>query len=169
VSERIRWEPAELSGFTGHVGTLEEWTFEMWESRGAGWALQSQLPGVIPSPGAIYRDSPDELKAEAESRLERFVSSLGAVFPAGAFEFEDFDEERFRAQFEPGRRVRFDHPDNGYPGEGAEAREILTLGAAYRIAWADIGQSKTTLALVGVEGAFNSVLFEPADDEETGS
>lgn len=67
--------------------------------------------------------------------------------------------------FAPGRRVRFAYPGNGYPGDGAKAREILTLGAAYRIEWSDVGQSKTTLGLLGVEGTFNSVLFEPVDDD----
>jgi hypothetical protein len=85
MSERIRWEPASDGGWDGKVGTLEPWVFGIWESKGAGWALETQLPGAIPAPGAIYRDSPDELKAEAERLLERFVSSLGAVFdPATA-------------------------------------------------------------------------------------
>ena len=80
-TKRIRWEPTEHGGFTGHVGTLEEWAFQIYkpDSEGQQWLLTA---GNLRSRQA---DDPAALKAEAEHWLEGFVSSLGAVFPDEAY------------------------------------------------------------------------------------
>ena len=172
MTERIRWEPDGPDGFTGYAGTGEARLFEVWQTPcdGGGyaigeWLLTTQLP-VIRNHTPHSRN-PDELKAEAERWLEEFISSLGAIFPADDDDLFDgvLDEESFRAQFDPGCYLRYTDRDAGWPGERDYARKYLTPGEVYQIAWSDIGQSKTTLGLVDVEGAFNSVLFEPADDQ----
>ena len=110
----------------------------------------------------------DKLRAEAERWLAEFAGSLGAVFPDDEDEFSDEDDEWLEVTWAAGRRVRFAHPDAGYPGEAEEAMKALTPGEVYTIAWADIGQSRTDLNLARDRksvGRFNSVFFEPADDE----
>lgn len=84
-TERIRWEPTQYGGFTGHVGTLADtnWLFQIWSAASVGgdWQLDSTLPGRF---GQHSRaDDPATLKADAEFMLEEFVSSLGASFPDG--------------------------------------------------------------------------------------
>ncbi len=172
---RIRWEPTQHGGFTGHVGTRAEtgWLFQIWSAASVGgdWQLDSTLPGHF---GQHSRaDDPATLKADAEFLLSEFVSSLGAVFPEDEDEDDAiFDErptgEAFEALYAPGRRVRFDHPDGGWDGDQQMAAALLTPGEVYTIAWSDIGFSKTRLGLAGVETrgqGFNSVLFEPVEDE----
>jgi hypothetical protein len=90
-TKRIRWEEEAGRGYelVGYVGTLEQWVFRAWESRGAGWTLEAQLPDVPSPPGVLLRDTLDELKAEAERWLEDFTSSLGAVFPDALLELAD--------------------------------------------------------------------------------
>lgn len=165
-TNHIRWsdDPADACHFIGHVGTITEPAFKLYGPIDGSdrWLLSIRLKGAAEF---AYGDGPDALKAEAERRLEQFVASLGAVFPAAEFEFPDEDDEPLEIRYAAGRRVRFAHPDAGWPGEGDDATESLILGAAYTIGWADIGQSKTYLNLSGVEGAFNSVLFEPVPDE----
>lgn len=85
-----------------------------------------------------------------------------------------FDERptgaAFEALYAPGRRVRFAHPDAGYPADQQMAAGLLTPGEVYVIEWSDIGFSSSRLALAGVEShgqGFNSVLFEPVDDQDT--
>jgi len=166
-TKRIRWEPTRYGGWTGHVATLDPWVFQIFRSvcdEGA-WKLMAQLPGELGN--ARAGDDLDELKAEAERWLTGFVVSLGAVFPDEAYEFPD-DGKLLEVKFAAGTRVRFAHPDAGYPGEAEEAMKALTPGRVYTIAWADIGQSRTDLNLAAKGkslGRFNSVLFEPVDDE----
>jgi hypothetical protein len=77
------------------------------------------------------------------------------------------DEETFRAQFEPGRRVRFEHPDRGHDIDQETAAALLTPGEVYTIEWSAVGQSSSRLGLAGVDAhgqGFNSVLFEPVDE-----
>lgn len=82
MSARIRWEPTKHGGWTGHVGTIKGFVFQVWKPthpEAEPYRLQSGLPGYF----GRFKDSasPDELKAEAERWLSEFVSSLGAVFP----------------------------------------------------------------------------------------
>jgi hypothetical protein len=78
---RIRWEPTQYGGWTGHVGALaaETWLFQVWNAASVGgeWQLDSTLPGNFNR--AVGTD-PDDLKAEAERLLAGFVASLGASF-----------------------------------------------------------------------------------------
>jgi hypothetical protein len=82
MSNRIRWEPIEHGGWTGHVGTFADWLFQIWDAASVGgvWQLDSTLPGDWRRIAASA--DPDELKAEAERWLSEFVVSLGAVFPS---------------------------------------------------------------------------------------
>jgi len=175
MTNRIRWHD-ETPGngdvynvaHIGHVGTVEGAAFIIYtpDQLHANWLLSFRL---IPGSTFLYADSPKDLKAEAERWLEEFVSSLGASFPV-TYEFEE-DDEPIEVRFAPGAYVRYQNPDAGWPGEQDKARELLTLGRIYGIAWNDIGQSKTSIGLVGIEGTFNSVLFEPVPshpEEETG-
>jgi hypothetical protein len=81
---RIRWERTGY-GWSSSVGAVDDWPFQIWGAvKVAEWRLKSALPGwptASPRPQHLFRDDPDELKAEAERWLEEFVSSLGAVFP----------------------------------------------------------------------------------------
>ena len=78
---RIRWEPAKYGGWTGHVGTLDPWLFQIWQVDGpdSPWRLDSALPGQF----GYHVDHPDTkaLKLHAERWLEEFAASLGAIFP----------------------------------------------------------------------------------------
>ena len=77
---RIRWEPTKYGGWTGHVGTMEPWAFQIWQVDGpdSPWRLDSALLSQF----GYHIDHPDPapLKAHAERWLAGFVSSLGAVF-----------------------------------------------------------------------------------------
>ena len=175
---RIRWERNDdgshvTPAYEGYVGTIGEPLFFIFDpdDRDPWWILTSSLPG-LPGAGRAERrahgDDPDKLKAEAEQWLERFVSSLGAIFPEGAYEFPCCEHD-LETAYAPGAYVRYQNPDAGWPGDQDKARELLTLGRIYGIAWSDIGQSKTSLGLVGIDGSFNSVLFEPVATPETPS
>ena len=166
---RIRWHHDGTEGFVGTVGSR---VFALWPPEGddGEWLLTAALTGME---GERRYGTPDELKAEAERWLERFVSSLGAVFPdepgtmfADVTDGEAY-EEAFRARHAPGRRVRFARPDAGYPADQEMAAGLLTPGEVYVIAWSDSGFSSSSLGLAGIESGpgFNSVLFEPVDDE----
>lgn len=84
---RIHWEDEEVTGNTiGRVGTIGSCVFVIYPAGptpanvgAGGWRIISGLPGQ--SAWGLYRDDPEALKAEAERWLEKFVSSLGAVFP----------------------------------------------------------------------------------------
>lgn len=82
---------------------------------------------------------------------------------------DDYEGEPIEVLFAPGRRVRFERPDGGYPADQEMAAAFLTPGEVYTVAWSDIGSSSSRIALAGIETrgqGFNSVLFEPAGDEE---
>ncbi len=171
MTNRIRWTGSRDSpgdpAFTGHAGGLYA-LFKIWppEDPGDEWLLTAALPG---KEGERLYGFPVDLKLEAERWLEEFVSSLGAIFPEYEIS-DDEDREPVEVRFAAGRRVRYAHPDAGYPGEAEDAAKALTLGEVYVIAWADIGQSRTNLNLYRdgkPAGRFNSVFFEPADDQET--
>lgn len=168
TAARIRWtdeSPQEFVTLAGRVGTRDEPAFRIFGPDGynSRWLLSIRLAA---SSEFTYGADPDDLKLEAERWLEEFVSSLGAIFSADAFEFEE-DDEPLEVRYAPGAFVRYQHPDAGWPGEQDEARELLTHGRLYRVAWIDIGQSKTRIGLAGVKGAgFNSVLFEPVAIED---
>ena len=50
------------------------------------------------------------------------------------------------------------------------AARLLVPGEVYTVTWAEVGQSRTHLALAGIDThgqGFNSVLFDPADGPQT--
>ena len=166
MTDRIRWE---RDGTEGYVGTVASRVFALWppEEDDGEWLLTTALTGME---GERRYGAPDELKAEAERWLERFVSSLGAVFPEDEISDDEDEGRPVEVIFAPGRRVRFAHPGSGYPGDGEQASLLLAVGEVYVIDWSDIGFSKTRISLAGIDShgqGFNSVLFEPVDDEET--
>ena len=86
-TERIRWEDKEPGNgdvynvaSIGCAGTAEEAAFIIYtpDELHAGWLLSVRL---VPGGLFLYADTPDGLKVKAERWLERFVGSLGAVFP----------------------------------------------------------------------------------------
>ncbi len=87
TTARIRWND-ETPGngdvynvaHTGYVGTVDEAAFIIYtpDTMHADWLLSVRL---VPGGQFLYDDSPEKLKDEAERWLERFVASLGAVFP----------------------------------------------------------------------------------------
>jgi hypothetical protein len=80
TAPRIRWSETPNGGFLGYVCAVGPWLFQIWKPRLADrWELMAQLPGWVGQ--HQYGPTSDDLKAEAEQRLEEFVSSLGAVFP----------------------------------------------------------------------------------------
>jgi hypothetical protein len=80
---RIRWEETSLGEFAGRVGTLRWLAYQMRPPAydGGRWQLTSYIPGSIGK--CTYSDDKEEAQAEAERRLEEFISSLGATFPGG--------------------------------------------------------------------------------------
>jgi hypothetical protein len=164
---RIRWEETRYghsgTGWIGYTGTYELWVFRIYRDE-QRWRIGCRFPGVAgeAEPGA----GPDELKAVAGRWLEEFVVSLGAVFPPGEIS-DDEDGEPLEVKYAAGRRVRFEHPDNGYAADRLMAATFLTPGEVYTISRADVGQSSTRLDFAGIDTrrqGFNSVLFEPVDD-----
>jgi hypothetical protein len=127
-TKRIRWhdEPDGLAASTGYVGTLDPLVFQIWrpDTFSAEWTLTARLPGD--GDKAVCGAGPDELRAEAERWLERFVASLGAVFGAPDYSavtrFETIDHTRglasisldsTRAVVVYGARVEFSLQDDG--------------------------------------------------------
>jgi hypothetical protein len=87
TATRIRWEQETAQDVNGYVGTLDTPMFQLWRTPCdygdvliGDWVLSSGVPKLASHHLHSSRDL-DVLKAEAERWLERFVSSLGAVFP----------------------------------------------------------------------------------------
>lgn len=85
--KRIRWDDQAprngdvyIVAHIGYAGTIQEPAFMIYtpDEMHASWLLSARL---VPGSQFFYADTPEDLKAEAERWLERFVSSLGAVFP----------------------------------------------------------------------------------------
>ena len=58
-----------------------------------------------------------------------------------------------------GTRVRFT-AKHGLRGQQDTARKIFVMGALYTVKWLDISGFHSTVELIGVEGKFNTCLFE---------
>lgn len=56
--------------------------------------------------------------------------------------------------------AEFAHPDFGYEGEGKRASEKLTVGKRYIVKNVAVGRWHTGIQLEGIQGSFNSVLFD---------
>lgn len=48
----------------------------------------------------------------------------------------------------------------GYDGEKEMARKKLVIGQSYNVVYSDVGRSCTYIGLEGVDGHFNSCLFD---------
>lgn len=83
VRSRIRWEPTEYGGLTGHVHLVDPWLFQIWKpDRDCDdWLLSSVLPGQFNR--VKYAATRDQLKPEAEELLREFAASLGVTFADG--------------------------------------------------------------------------------------
>jgi hypothetical protein len=83
MTERIGWVPTQYGGYTGHVGTLEPWLFQIWHpepGKNHIWQLDTALPGMQFTRSGVRSGGVPTLKAEAEKWLAEFVASLGAEF-----------------------------------------------------------------------------------------
>jgi len=102
VTGRIRWDETRYGSQTGHVGTLDEFAFQIWKpERASGeWVLTSSLPGMGAGRALHYGGTPDDLKPEAERLLRAFAASLGAVFPAAPGERQVTDSGPFESERE---------------------------------------------------------------------
>ena len=131
---RIRWEPTKYGGWTGHVGTMEPWAFQIWQVDGpdSPWRLDSALLSQF----GYHIDHPDPapLKAHAERWLAGFVSSLGAVFEpvtpepdcSAVTRFEVIDHSTGKSE----------HLITYQPGE---VRSVIAYGVAVKAALQDDG------------------------------
>lgn len=64
--------------------------------------------------------------------------------------------------------ARFLYPKNGYMNDGNKALSAgLTVGERYEVEFISMGQSYTSIMLVGIYGAFNSVLFKFEEKDGT--
>lgn len=63
-----------------------------------------------------------------------------------------------------GSLVRFSHPDAGFPGDGELAKETgLIVGSLYTVQSVKVYGFSSDVILQGIEGQFNSCLFDDAD------
>jgi hypothetical protein len=85
VTGRIRWEQPVLSLFGYIAGETGVRTFKVQCPEPGDidgpWVLTSMLPGQYE--WRLSGDEPEPLRRAAEGWVAEFVSSLGAVFPAG--------------------------------------------------------------------------------------
>jgi hypothetical protein len=145
MTERIRWEPTRHSdldgedgGWDGKVGTLEPLAFQVWRSNCdfrdvvlGEWVLSIRLPGPL-SEQLPHGHDPEALKAEAEKWLERFVSSLGAVFGPGTAEPDCSAVTRFEViDLTEGLASR--SPDS--------VRAVVAYGISAKLAFQDDGRT----------------------------
>lgn len=64
--------------------------------------------------------------------------------------------------------ARFLYPQNGYMNDGSKALSAgLIVGERYEVEFISMGQSYTAIMLVGISGAFNSVLFKFEKEDGT--
>lgn len=82
TTDRISWIATKYGGYTGHVGTLEPWLFQIWRCGDCSgeWSLMASLPGQ-PAGDHFSGDETGELKQRAEDMLSDLAASLGASFP----------------------------------------------------------------------------------------
>ena len=147
MTGRIRWghdEPGDgviLDGSTGSVGTLDSAAFHIWKPPQAGGelVLTSDLPGQ--QDRRSFGSDTDALKAEAESFLSEFISSLGAVFPdfTSVTRFETIDHTRGLAS------ISLD-----------STRAVVAYGTSVKLSVQDDG--RTLKVFLGIPG-------EPATEE----
>ena len=78
---RIRWEQPVLTLYGFIAGEASQATFKVWppESDDRQWLLTSSLPGQYDR--RLWDARPHALRKTAETWLEEFASSIGAVFP----------------------------------------------------------------------------------------
>ena len=77
----IRWERANDVAELGFAGSHEPWLFQIWTGgeRQRWQLITATTLGVDERPESA---DPDELKQQAETWLQEFASSFGAVFTA---------------------------------------------------------------------------------------
>lgn len=56
--------------------------------------------------------------------------------------------------------AKYENPNNGTEYDQEEAKELFILNQYYKVDNVDMGQSRTYITLKGINGSFNSVLFE---------
>jgi hypothetical protein len=128
-TNRIRWETGQFGNLVGYAGTVESWAFQVWhisDDEDSHWSLISSLPDVA-NWNATDPDSPEPLKAEAESWLERFVASRGAVFPPEPDESAAFQCREARSVLARWDASRNDPDGKVYDRERVLADQVRAL------------------------------------------
>lgn len=103
ATTRIRWEDApsfDPADYLGYAGTADAVMFRIFnhEPLRNEWVLTTDLPGMQQARHfAEGSSAPAELKGAAEEWLNRFIASLGAVFP-DQFLAESATRHRFLAR-----------------------------------------------------------------------
>lgn len=64
-----------------------------------------------------------------------------------------------RLDTRPGATVRF-NGEGAYPVQNKNAREVLTVDGLYVVASLSVGNWESSVSLEGIDGRFNSVLFD---------
>ena len=56
--------------------------------------------------------------------------------------------------------AKYENPNNGTDYDKKEAKELFVVNQFYKVENVDMGQSHTSITLKGINGSFNSVMFE---------
>lgn len=73
-------------------------------------------------------------------------------------------EERMNIYSKQGTRVRYAHPDGGYPMAIQRAKEHLVLGNVYAVVKTEVHERHTNVFLEGFDEPFTSCLFDEVDE-----
>lgn len=73
-------------------------------------------------------------------------------------------EQRMDIQSEAGTRVRYAHPEGGYPTAIRHAKKHLVLGLIYTVARTEVHEWHTDVFLEGFIDPFTSCLFDGVDE-----
>ena len=124
TTERLRWEPGEDGILFGYSGTLKTQAFVICPpgSPGEFWMISTSFPLGQPR----YVSSEGEARKAAERWLEEFVTSLGAVFPAGPLT----DDQRWQVGEARDLLARWDRErfsEDGYAAERTLADQVRIL------------------------------------------
>jgi hypothetical protein len=92
---------------------------------------------------------------ELEKRTEDWRRFYGIDAPNSAQAMGDLVDN-----LHAGMKIKYCHPNNGYPEDQRVAQQNLLYNAVYTVKSWHIGSWTSTVELKGVPGHYNTVLFE---------